>query len=263
MKIASKWAVICLVGLAFVFTGCGGGGDEDVQRTSFISGYIEDFAADNGAASVKAVVVQGITVVLSGPVDRTAMTSSDGSFVFGNLPAGDYRIGFTLTAGQEVIYSGPSGQEFAITLGNNHRVDLINIRVSEGKVTIGNISTVDLGAYNNGETAASAPDASGRWVGTATTSGQPFVLTLSQSSGSIHGSVDIGAAVISGWIEDGGMLILHWDTGYDTWVNSTATIHGNTMVEIVYNRLPRMVDDQPNYDKTVRVYKRSTDENVL
>ncbi len=86
---------------------------------------------------------EGIIVTLDGPVSRSTTTAADGTFSFSQLPAGTYTLQFEYD-GEQVRYRGRSGQVPTITLGENEIVELVNLRISGGKVNIGNIRVIPL-----------------------------------------------------------------------------------------------------------------------
>jgi hypothetical protein len=158
-----------LVSLTAVIVGCNGSGsndDDGVQGSSTIRGNISAFETadatfvpgreENGSflARVTSWISEalvpcayaagnreGIIVYLDGPVSRTTTTAADGSFAFTQLPAGTYGLQFEYE-GEQVRYRGRSGQVATITLGNNETVELVNLRISGGKVNIGNIRMI-------------------------------------------------------------------------------------------------------------------------
>jgi hypothetical protein len=164
------------IGLLFLFTavmfGCGGPGGSNgdgAQGASSIRGNISSFeTADAGFTPVTneketflAQVVsciselimpsayaagnrEGIIVYLDGPVSRSTTTAADGSFSFSQLPAGTYSLRFEYN-GEEVMYRGRSGQTPEITLGENELIELVDLRISGGKVNVGNIHVLPLG----------------------------------------------------------------------------------------------------------------------
>jgi hypothetical protein len=120
--------------------GCDGGGDDQSNAgTSSISGTVagSDFSSNASAAMLKSAL-DGIIVVIDGPVSESATTDAGGSFSFTGLPAGDYTLSFSYQ-GQEVTYRGNSGQTATITVNTNENVELTSIRISGGHVNIGNI----------------------------------------------------------------------------------------------------------------------------
>ena len=164
--------------LAAVVAGCGGSGGDDndgdsdgVQGTSAIRGNISSFETADAsftpgmkeketllarvASAISEVVVPsayaagnraGIVVYLDGPVSRSTTTAADGSFSFSQLPAGTYALRFEYS-GEEVMYRGRSGQVPEITLGENELIELVNLRISGGKVNVGNIHVLPLGRH--------------------------------------------------------------------------------------------------------------------
>ena len=157
--------------LAAVVAGCGGsGGDgndgDGVRGTSAIRGNISSFETADAsfapamkeketllarvASAVSGILVPsayaagnraGIVVYLDGPVSRSTTTAADGSFSFSQLPAGTYALRFEYN-GEEVTYRGKSGQVPEITLGENEIVELVNLRISGGKVNVGNVRVI-------------------------------------------------------------------------------------------------------------------------
>lgn len=87
----------------------------------------------------------GITVYVDGPVSQSTTTAEDGTFVCSGLPAGDYHIGFKYN-GQDIMYRGNSGQMATISCADNMSTDLVNIRISDGMVNIGNIRMMPMGS---------------------------------------------------------------------------------------------------------------------
>lgn len=167
-----RYTIVGLVSLlAAVMAGYGGCGDSDddgVDGTSAIRGIISSFeTADASFAPVmeeretllarvasgisEALVPsahaagnrEGILVYLDGPVSRSTTTAADGSFSFSQLPAGTYTLRFEYN-GEEVTYRGKSGQVPEITLGQNEIIELVDIRISGGKVNIGNIHVIPI-----------------------------------------------------------------------------------------------------------------------
>ena len=86
---------------------------------------------------------EGIIIYLDGPVSRSTTTADDGTFAFSDLPAGAYTLSFEYD-GEEVRYRGNSGQVPVITVEENQIVELLNLRISGGKVNIGNIKVIKL-----------------------------------------------------------------------------------------------------------------------
>jgi hypothetical protein len=84
----------------------------------------------------------GIEVSLDGPDSRSTTTADDGTFSFTDLPAGAYEMSFTFD-GQTVRYRGNSGQVATITIGTNQTAEVLNIRISGGKVNIGNVRVMN------------------------------------------------------------------------------------------------------------------------
>lgn len=158
-----------LVLLTTVIAGCDGSGasdDNGVQGTSTIRGNISAFETAHAtfvpvekeneglfarvASWISEALVpsayaagnrEGIIVYLDGPVSRSTTTAADGSFAFTQLPAGAYTLQFEYE-GEQVRYRGRSGQVPTITLGDNETVELVNLRISGGKVNIGNVRVI-------------------------------------------------------------------------------------------------------------------------
>jgi hypothetical protein len=80
----------------------------------------------------------GIVVHLNGPVSITAETDSRGCFAFTELAAGSYEISFECD-GEEVRYRGNSGQAAVLTVSGDQVLEMTGIKVSGGRVNIGNI----------------------------------------------------------------------------------------------------------------------------
>jgi hypothetical protein len=94
---------------------------------------------------------EGIVIYIDGSVSRSATTADDGSFEFTDLPPGTYALTFEYE-GEEVTYRGNSGQVATITLEGDTVVELLNLRISGGKVNIGNIKIHKLkGDDDNGD----------------------------------------------------------------------------------------------------------------
>jgi len=152
--------------ITVIMVGCGttgGNDDEGVRGTSTIQGNISSFETTDVTfvpvkhekegflarfvsgisevlvpAAYARGVLEGITVYLEGPVSRSTTTTADGIFIFTELPAGTYQLRFEYS-GEEVRYRGNSGQVPAITVEEDQTVELISIRISGGRVNIGNI----------------------------------------------------------------------------------------------------------------------------
>jgi hypothetical protein len=154
-------------------TGTGGAGDDGSSGgTSTIRGNISSFKTAD--ASFESLITEnrsllarfgseisqalmpcahaagnraGIIVYLDGPASRSTTTADDGSFVFSDLPAGEYSLSFEYD-GEEVTYRGNSGQIATITVDENQVVELLNLKISGGKVNIGNIKVTQ---FDNGQ----------------------------------------------------------------------------------------------------------------
>ena len=156
-------ALCLIVGLALALVGCES--DDQAEGSGVIRGTIESFEvagvyyapAPDVQMSLVARVLSGfgdvlvpcayagqpgIVVYLDGPVSRVGATDEDGSFVFTGLPAGDYELRFEY-GGQEVSYRDNSGQTATITVAEDEIVELTNLRISGGKVNVGNVRVID------------------------------------------------------------------------------------------------------------------------
>lgn len=101
---------------------------------SFTDMLVQPAVAGAGAA--------GVSVQLRGPANASATTGDDGTFEITGLPAGNYEIEFSY-GGQQIRYRGRSGQMAMLTLHEGEMLQLQNIRVSGGKVNIGNIKRIE------------------------------------------------------------------------------------------------------------------------
>jgi len=153
-----------VVGIGLL-AGCEGGGDSGTSGSAVIEGNVVSFqntsadagvsetlmkTADQSGLTVSAAETNvspgiggpgGIAVSITGPEDRSTITSPDGTFSFMGLPAGAYGFSFEFN-GEEVRYRGSSGQEATIMVQSNQTAELLNIRISGGKINIGNIRII-------------------------------------------------------------------------------------------------------------------------
>ncbi|KZX58331.1 hypothetical protein A3709_02390 [Halioglobus sp. HI00S01] len=115
-----------------------------------ITGSVYFDANDDGIFSVDENGIEGVTVTLSGPVDLAVITSPDGSYIFDNLPPGDY----TVTETQPVDWTDgkdTAGSVDGVTRGNDSVSDIISeIILAPGENSTGNnfgenLSSVALG----------------------------------------------------------------------------------------------------------------------
>jgi hypothetical protein len=168
--------VICLASIP-AFFGCDGGGGDNSD--SLVSGGASGGTASEGTAILRGTVTsfetawtiyeptlpveqtrvakvldslseillptaeaagnrEGIVIYIDGPVSKSTTTADDGSFEFTELPPGTYALTFEYD-GEEVRYRGNSGQVATITLEGDTIVEVLNLRISGGKVNIGNI----------------------------------------------------------------------------------------------------------------------------
>ncbi len=108
---------------------------EEQSRVAKVMGGISELLLPSAEAAGNR---EGIVIYIDGPVSRSTTTADDGSFEFTDLPPGTYALTFEYE-GEEVTYRGNSGQVATITLEGDTVVELLNLRISGGKVNIGNI----------------------------------------------------------------------------------------------------------------------------
>jgi hypothetical protein len=147
------WGVLIAAALG-ILPGCEGGGSSGDSGSSAIRGNVVSFQ-NSATAAIKMMENDppmaaaanmsmgmggpgGITVSLTGPTDVSAVTAGDGTFSCTNLSAGTYGLTCAFN-GEEVMYRGNSGQVATITVQSNQTAELLNIRISGGKVNIGNV----------------------------------------------------------------------------------------------------------------------------
>lgn len=163
MKNWSLSACVSLIMVALgVVPGCEGGGSSGDTGSSAIRGNVVSFQNTAAATStairapedVSPVALSagsdptmdtsrmggpgGITVSLTGPKDISVVTADDGAFSLTDLPAGRYGLSFAFN-GEEVMYRGNSGQMATIAVQTNQTAELLNIRISGGRINIGNV----------------------------------------------------------------------------------------------------------------------------
>lgn len=117
---------------------------EESRIARLFSGLTEFFAPTTQAASQAGR--GGIMVYVDGPANRSTTTAEDGTFVFSEMPAGDYHIGFKYN-GQDIMYRGNNGQMATISCADNMNTDLVNIRIREGMVNIENIRMMPMESH--------------------------------------------------------------------------------------------------------------------
>jgi len=180
-----KHAVMGILGalcLAVVMTGCEGDDDNGPKGTGVIQGNLTSVAPQVPAA------VQGITVELIGPVNRSTVTAEDGMFKFENLPAGEYRLVFHID-GKTV--------ERTVTLAEGQNLVYASVTISAtGEVAV--VLTVNGGSDDDSEESETDVfDLAGDWLfffddGSATWRHES---TIAQSGISLTGTMDEGEVV--------------------------------------------------------------------
>lgn len=136
-------AVACCAAVV-MFAGCGGGDDAEPTGSGQVLGNVQSFQNVVMAGRLLAAV-QGVTVIIDGPVMRSTVTDVNGNFSFLALPGGHYTMSFVYN-GEEVSYRGASGQLLTISVADNQRVVVTDVTVSGGLASIGDIAVVTLNA---------------------------------------------------------------------------------------------------------------------
>ena len=67
-------------------------GEQQPPDTSSIAGYVYVDANQNGIRDPQETAIPGVTISLTGTVERTVQTGDDGSYRFEDLPAGTYAV---------------------------------------------------------------------------------------------------------------------------------------------------------------------------
>ncbi|HEX4564980.1 MAG TPA: carboxypeptidase-like regulatory domain-containing protein, partial [Vicinamibacterales bacterium] len=111
--------------------------------TAQISGTIKNAADDKPLARARVVAASGI---LEEP--RAAITNSDGTYSFTDLPAGDYTISATRTGFAAQVYGqGRSMSGVPVTVGTAQKIANIDMTLAPAGVIVGRILDEDGSAF--------------------------------------------------------------------------------------------------------------------
>ncbi|BER92483.1 collagen binding domain-containing protein [Atrimonas thermophila] len=170
-------------GIVIVTGGGGnGGGGTTTEETYRIEGYVWEDENKNGSMD-SGEGKPNVAVYLTGPVNRTTMTDSDGKYVFDNLPAGNYVISIDPPEGYT---STPPPNSITVTLNadslnNNFLLQPIPGSISgsvyiEGTTTGVNGVTVKITGNETEKVDSTEPDGSFAFLGL--TAGENYTLEV-------------------------------------------------------------------------------------
>ncbi len=169
-------------GTVIITGGGNGGGGTAAEETYRIEGYVWEDKNGNGVRDSD----EGrpnVTVYLTGPVNQTTITDSDGKYVFDNLPAGNYTISIDPPEGYT---STPPPSSITLTLSANSSNNNFLLKAIPGSIsgsvylvgTTTGVNGVKVKLTGGGIARVDSTEPDGSFAFTSLTAGEDYTLKI-------------------------------------------------------------------------------------